>query len=179
MEFTKTIETERLILRKCTLDDVNDIFDYMRREKVAKYLSWKPHKSIAETKDFLNNIVLPNYEEESYRWYIELKEESKIIGHIRVTSFNKAKKFADLGWAISDDYWGKGIMPEAGRAVLEYLKEIGFVRIEARHKVENINSGKVMQKIGMKFEGVLRKSGLCNNGDLVDSAVYSYIKDQD
>jgi len=180
MDFTKTFETDRLILRKGTINDINDIFNnYASRDKVTEYLSWQSHKSIDDTKSYLTNVVLPNYENESYCWYIELKQLHKVIGNVSVVKLNKDKKSAELGWVLSDDYWGQGIMPEAAGVVLEYLKSLGFVRIEAKHNVANAKSGRVMQKIGMKFEGVLRKAGMDNKGNLVDSAVYSYINGED
>lgn len=180
MSFTKTFETDRLILRKGTLEDAFDIYNsYASREKVTEFLSWQAHKSINETIEYLTNIVLPNYGTEFYSWYIELKETNKVIGNISVVRIDKDKKSAELGWVLSDDYWGQGIMPEAGKIVLDYLKTCGFVRIHARHNVANAKSGRVMQKIGMKFEGVLRKAGVDNKGNLIDSAVYSYINGED
>lgn len=180
MEYTKIFETERLILRKGKLQDAEDIFyNYASRDKVTEFLSWQSHKSIEDTISYLTNVVLPNYENESYCWYIELKETHKIIGNISVVKLSKEKKCVELGGVLSDDYWGKGIMPEAASVVLEYLKELGFVRIASRHNVKNAKSGRVMQKIGMKFEGVLRKAGVDNKGNLVDSAVYSFVVGED
>ena len=180
MDYTKTFETDRLILRKGNLEDCEDIFNnYTSKDKVTEFLSWQTHKSIEDTITYLKNVVLPEYEKEFYCWYIELKETHKVIGNVSVVNLNKDKKYAELGWVLSDDYWGQGIMPEAAKVVLEYLKSLGFVRIEAKHKVENAKSGKVMQKIGMKYEGILRKANLDNKGNLCDVAVYSYINGED
>ena len=178
MEFSKTFETDRLILRKCTIDDAGDIFyNYASRDKVTEYLSWCTHKTLEDTKSYLQNVVLPDYEKETYSWFVALKDNNKIIGNISVVKYNKELKYAELGWVLSDDYWGQGLMPEAAKVVLEYIKSLGFVRIDARHNVENPKSGRVMQKIGMQFEGVLRKAAFNNKGELVDMAVYSYIND--
>lgn len=180
MEFTKKFETERLILRKGTLEDADDIYNsYASREKVTEFLSWQAHKSIDDTIGYLKNVVLPDYEKESYCWFIELKETGKVIGNISVVNLNKDKRQVELGWVLSDDYWGRGLMPECAKIMLEYLKQLGFVRIEAKHNVANQKSGRVMQKIGMKFEGVLRKASFNNKGELVDSSVYSYINGED
>jgi len=180
MDYTKTFETDRLILRKGSIDDANCIFNsYASRDKVTEFLSWQSHKSISDTIDYLNNVVLPAYNDEFYCWYIELKQTHQVVGNISVVKLNKEKQLAELGWVLSDDYWGQGLMPEAAKVVLDYLKKLGFVRIEARHNVKNAKSGRVMQKIGMKFEGVLRKAGIDNKGNLVDSAVYSFINGED
>lgn len=178
MEFSKTIETERLILRKITFDDAADIFNnYASRDKVTEFLSWQSHKSINDTISYLNNVVLPAYNDEIYRWAIEFKQDGKMIGCIDIVKFDKKVKMAELGYVLSDDYWGLGIMPEAGNAVIEYLKELGFKRIQAIHHMDNPKSGRVMQKLGMQFEGVLRKSHLNNKGEIIDVAMYSLIID--
>ena len=177
---TKTFETERLILRKAALLDAEDIFyNYASRDKVTEFLSWQSHKTLDDTTSYLTNVVLPDYEKEAYCWFIEHKELRKVIGNISVVNIDIDKKYAELGWVLSDDYWGQGLMPEAAIVVLNYLKELGFVRIEAKHKIENAKSGRVMQKIGMQFEGILRKAGLDNKGNLCDLAVYSYINGED
>lgn len=180
MEYTKTFETDRLILRKATIDDAEDIFNnYAGRDKVTEFLSWQTHKSVETTKEYLEKAMLPRYNKENYCWYLVLKETNQVIGCIDVNKFDKNKKQAELGWVLSDDYWGKGLMPEAGKVVLEYLKSLGFIRICARHNVANLKSGRVMQKLGMKFEGILRKSDLDNKGNLIDMAYYSYINGED
>ncbi len=180
MEYTKIFETDRVILRKATLSDTNHIFEnYASREKVTEFLSWLPHKSSQDTIDYLNNVVLPDYKKQSYMWFIELKDNNQVIGNISVVNMNLEKKMAELGWVLSDDYWGRGIMPEVAKVILDYLKQEGFVRIEARHNVKNSKSGRVMQKIGIKYEGVLRKSSYNNKSELVDIAVYSFINGED
>lgn len=178
MEFTKTFETDRFILRKCTIEDAEDIFYYYAsRDKVTEYLSWQTHKSVEDTKLYLENVVLPDYDKETYGWFIELKSINKVVGNISIVKFDKEKKQAELGWVLSNDFWGQGIMPEAAAIILDYVKSLGFVRIEARHNIENPKSGRVMQKIGMQFEGILRKQGLSNKNELVDMAIYSYINE--
>ena len=83
---------------------------------------------------------------------------------------------AELGWCIGKAWWGRGIMPEAGAAVIAYLfDEVGLNRVAARHDVRNPKSGRVMQKLGMTQEGVLRQAGHCNAGT-GDIAVYSILK---
>lgn len=174
---TKKIETERLILRRFELSDAKEMFDnYTSHEKVTAYLTWKPHKSVEDTKKYLTEVVLPAYQKlDCYRWAIVLKENGQVIGVIDASlSVDKNKK-AQLGWVIGDKYWGRGIMPEAGKAVLQYLFNIGYERIEAIHFVDNKKSGRVMQKIGMKHEGTLRKFHIDANGKLIDCEMYSII----
>ena len=86
-----------------------------------------------------------------------------------------AVRWAELGWVLGRAWWGRGIMPEAARRVLDLLfDEAGFERVTAKHDTENPKSGRVMQKIGMTYEGTLRRSHLNNRG-IVDVAVYSLL----
>ncbi len=177
MDKSKWFETDRLILRKFEADDAEQIFNnYSSKDTVTKYLSWKTHKSVEDAKSFLNGFVLPAYEnEDTYRWAIVLKETNEVVGSIDVVRMDKPKKKVELGWVLDDTHWGKGIMPEAGKIVLDYLVEEGFERIQAFHNIENGKSGRVMEKIGMQFEGVLRKFTTNNDGELIDVKMYAYV----
>lgn len=172
---TQTIETERLILRKFKLSDAQNMFDnYAGREKVTEYVCWSYYKNVEGTKDYLENFVLPEYNKEStYRWAIVWKENNEVIGCIDVCDSNERKRCAELGWVLGDDYWGRGIMPEAGRSVLKYLFSVGYERIQATHHPKNPKSGRVMEKIGMQFEGILKKHSMFKNNQLVDCCMWA------
>lgn len=174
---TQTIETERLILRRFKLSDAQNMFDnYTSRDIVTEYLTWYPHKSVKDTKEYLTNIVLPEYDKPStYRWAIVWKENNQVIGCIDVVNSNDDKRRAELGWVISDDYWGKGIMPEAAREVLKHLFSVGYVRVEAIHDVANPKSGRVMAKIGMEHEGLLKKYNPNRDNVLRDCDMWAII----
>ena len=175
---TQTIETERLILRRFQNDDEKQMFkNYTSSEKVTEFLTWRAHKQESDTKAYLENIVLPEYEKETtYRWAVVLKEIGEVIGCIDVVEQNDRKKCAELGWVIGENFWGKGIMPEAGKVVLETLFNVGYIRIQAIHHHANLKSGRVMQKLGMAHEGCLAKCNLDKDGNLVDCDIYAIIK---
>ncbi len=172
---TRVLNTKRLVLRPFKLEDADDMFkNYTSHEKVTKFLTWNAHKTIDDTKKYLQEMVLPKYENLStYRWAIVLKSTNEVIGCIDVCDINEKNFRAELGWCLGDDFWGRGIMPEAAREVIKYLFSVGFKRIQAQHKHENTKSGRVMQKVGMKFEGVLRKYHLDNTSNLVDTDLYA------
>ena len=116
--------------------------------------------------------------ENFYNWAIYLKAENKVIGNISVVDLYEEAEYATLGWCMGRFWWGKGIMPEAATAVLKYLfTECNFNRIDAEHDVANPKSGRVMQKIGMTFEGIKRQGGRNNQG-IVDLKVYSILKNE-
>ena len=176
--YTETIETNRLILRKFKLSDSKCIFsNYANDDEVTKYLTWNTYKSEGDAIAYLTNFVLPDYENEyTYRWAVVLKQTNEVIGCIDVVDKNLKTKCAELGYVLGRAYWNKGLMTEAGKPVIDYLFSEGFERIQALHHVENVASGKVMQKLGMSYEGTLRKFAKNNKGELVDTAIYSVIK---
>ncbi len=177
---TKTFETERLILRKFKKSDAKDIFNnYSSKANVTKYLTWKPHKTLDDAKNYLLNFALASYDDpDTYRWAIVLKETNEVVGCIDVVRMIKERRKVELGWVLDDMLWGRGLMPEAAKVVLEYLIKEGFARIEGHHHIENEKSGRVMQKIGMQFEGILKKYSLDNDGKLVDMKMYAYVAEE-
>ena len=170
---TKTIETERLLLRKFTIEDAPAMYqNWASDPEVTKYLTWQPHRSIEDTRAILSEWVKEYDKADYYQWAIELKGVGP-IGSIAVVGIRDNTLEAELGYCIGRAYWGKGIMPEAVKAVIDFLfDEIHFRRITAKHDIENPNSGRVMAKAGMTCDGILYGGG-CNNRGIVDIVCYS------
>lgn len=144
---TQEIKTERLLLRKINESDCYDMYKFTVKEDVAKYVSWTPHKSIDETKALCKMWEDEYIKDDKYNWAIVYN--NAVIGTITVVKLVGSSAF--LGWQIDSAYWNRGIMTEAATAVRNYL--FGKVQadyIYASHITENIGSGRVMQKIGMK-----------------------------
>jgi len=175
---TQTIETERLILRKFRLSDARNVFDnYASKDKVTEYMVWRSHRDIDETIGYLRDYVLPEYAKpNAYHWAIVLKETGEVIGSIDVCKSNEERMRAELGWVLDDTYWGREIMPEAAKSVLEYLFSVGYERVQATHNIANAKSGRVMEKIGMQCEGILKKYGMNNENVLVDCKMWAITK---
>ena len=175
-DYSKLIETDRLILRKFKLSDYKDVFtEYASHDIVTKFLTWKPHKSMEDTIEYLQKCVLPKYEESYvYRWAIVLKETNMVIGCIDVVKMDLSSSMCEIGCVIGEKYWGKGIMTEAGKIVLDYLLKEGFKRIQSYAHVDNIASSKMLQKVGLKIEGILSKFAKDRDGKLVDVIMHSY-----
>jgi len=155
---TPQLETERLILRKLTPQDERDVFEYASDDEVTKYVTWETHKTIDDTRNFIS-FTLERYErDEAGEWGIVLKENSKLIGTIGIPGYSIKDRRAEIGYVLSRKYWGQGIMPEALRQVLKFaFEEMGLNRIECYHALGNEKSGRVMQKVGMSFEGIARE----------------------
>ena len=174
---TVRLETERLILRRFTIEDAESIFNnWASDDEVTKFLTWPTYKSVEDGKWFIN-FCLDNYSDLSfYNWAIELKETHELIGNISVVKVFEDTNSAELGWDAGRKYWGNGYIPEAANKIVDVLfDEVDVDCIFALHDVNNPNSGRVMQKIGMKYEGVIRHCNKNNQG-IVDCARYSIIK---
>ena len=175
---TKRMETDRLILRKYVIEDAEDMYNNWASDpEVTKFLTWPTHPSVDITRMLLQDWI-PKYEDGGYfNWVIELKENGRAIGNISVVRLKEEIEAAEIGYCMSRAYWGQGIMPEALRAVMDFLfDEVGLNRVAAYHDANNPKSGRVMDKAGMKFEGVLRQARR-NNLGICDEVWYAAIKE--
>ena len=163
---TQRLETERLILRPFVLADAEDMFkNWASDPEVTKFLTWPTHKSVEISKMVLNDWIPQYADGGNFNWAMESKESGQVIGNISVVKLREDTAAADMGYCMSRAHWGKGLMPEALRAVMDYLfGTVGLNRIAAAHDVNNPKSGRVMEKAGMKLDGVLRQAGKNNTG---------------
>lgn len=176
---TVTLETERLILRKFTKDDAEAVFrNWASDDEVTKYLTWPTHKSVENSTGYID-FCLGTYEaDNSYQWGIVLKETGELFGNISAVKVEEEIDAVELGYVSGRRFWGHGYMPEAVKAVIAFFfEEVGANRIYAEHDINNPNSGKVMRKAGMKYEGTLRQAGRNNQG-IVDCAINSIIRSE-
>jgi len=182
MENTGTIiiETNRLLLRPFINEDYENMFyNWANDSEVTKYLSWKAHKSTLETKALVEMWVKEYANLNFYQWVIELKDTKEIIGTISIVKENNKVFEKELGYCIGKKYWNNGYVTEAGLAVLDHLfNTINCNRIVASFNIANPASGKVMQKLGMTYEGTLRQSDLNNDGELIDMVQYAILKEE-
>ncbi len=150
-----TLETERLRLRPMRVGDCFDMFEYARRADVTEYLTWSPHRDIEYTKSYLAYIAGHYRLGDFYDWALEYKPEGKMIGTCGFTRFDFAHDCGEVGYVINPAYRGRGLAPEAVRCVLGFgFERLGLHRIESRYIVGNEASRRVMEKVGMCFEGI-------------------------
>ena len=123
-----TIETNRLILRKLQYSDQDDIYAYANNPNVAKHVLWDAHKDKFDTIEFLDIILEAYSDNRAAPWGIELKENRKIIGTVGFVSFDSEIMEAEIGYALSEDYWNRGIISEAIKEVLRF----GFEQLMLR-----------------------------------------------
>lgn len=174
---TKTIETDRLLLRKFCLSDAGAAYkNWTSDEKVTEFLRWPTHTEIAVTESVIKDWVTESNNPDFYQWAIVLKEIDEPVGVIGVVDRNESLNILHIGYCIGSKWWHQGIASEAFLAILPYLfEEVGANRIESQHDPNNPHSGDVMKKCGLKYEGTLRQADFSNKG-IVDACMYSILK---
>ena len=175
---TKTIETERLILRRFEITDADAMYhNWANDSEVTKYLTWPPHDSTDVSREICKTWINEYDKENYYQWAIGLKERNgEAIGSISVVHSRDDIEMVHIGYCIGRAWWHQGIMTEALNAVIDFFfDEVKVNRIESRHDPNNPNSGKVMQKCGMKYEGTMRSADRNNQG-ICDTCLYGVLR---
>lgn len=174
---TISIETNRLRLRKFRLDDAEAAFqNWTSDELVTEFLRWPTHENKEVTKEIITSWVDGYSSNNFYQWAIVLKDgEDKPIGGISVVDQNEELNIMHIGYCIGSKWWNQGITSEAFAGIIPFLfEEVKANRIESQHDPLNPNSGKVMMKCGLQYEGTLRQADISNKG-VVDAAMYSIL----
>ncbi len=176
---TIRLETDRLILRQFKIEDAENVFNnWASDDEVTKYLTWPTHSSVEMSRSYMEFCINGYNEKNVYQWGMEMKNSHELIGNISVVKIIDEIDSVELGWVIGRKWWGNGYTAEAAERLLEFFfTEVSVNRICAGHDIDNPNSGRVMQKIGMKYEGTLRQSGKNNQG-IVDMANYSVLREE-
>lgn len=176
---TKKLETKRLILRKFKTEDAEDMFkNWASDPEVTRFLTWPAHQDISVTRALLADWISQYAESSCYNWAIELRETGEVIGNISAVKIHEEVEAADLGYCMGRAWWGKGIMPEAVEAILAFFfQKVGMNRVAACHDTRNPKSGRVMEKAGMKTEGIWRAAGRNNQG-ICDAVWHSILKSE-
>lgn len=176
MIYMPELRTPRLRLRKMSMRDAQDIYRYSRDPEVARHVLWDAHRSIGDSRAYLRYMLRRYRGHEPASWGIELLETGHIIGTIGFMWVQEDNAAAEVGYSLSHEYWGRGFMTEALRAVIQYgFDHMSLNRIEAQHETTNPASGAVMRKCHMQHEGTLR-SRLYNKGRFVDVELYAILK---
>lgn len=176
---TQTLETERLILRKTLPGDAEPMFrNWANDPRVTKFLTWEPYESVEQLQSSYHQYLLDNADNpEFYDWKIVLKSLNEPIGAIGVVDKHDDIEEAIIGYCLGFQWWRQGIMSEAFAAVIRFLfEEVGFNRIASHHDVRNPNSGGVMKKCGLQFEGTFRQAGRNIQG-ICDISQYAILRE--
>ena len=146
------LKTERLILRPWRQEDLDDFYEYASVDGVGQMAGWLPHDSKETTQMILDSFI-------THKKTFALELNGKVIGSLGIECY-KEEEFPELdklkgrsiGYVLSKDHWGKGLMPEAVKAVQKYLfEEAGLDFLLVSHYIWNGQSRRVIQKNGFRL----------------------------
>ena len=169
----RNIETDRLVLRPWTKEDLDDFHAYARDKRVGPAAGWSPCADMIESRGMLEGLI-----ENERAWAITLRENRRAIGHVKLSPDTNRGRFRAMyiSYALSPDCWGNGYMAEAARAVIDYAFEhLEIEMISAFHYPENLRSRRVLEKCGFECEGI---AGMARrtDGSLSDMVCWSLMK---
>lgn len=180
MEHLGTVEltSPRLVLRRFTLADADAMYrNWANDDEVTRYLTWPSHNSLKVSQKIIDLWVDSYKEATTYTWAICLKSQpDQPIGSIALGNCDDRLEAMEIGYALGKAWWRQGYMSEAFECVRQFaFKDIGLNRLVGHHVVDNPNSGLVMKKCGMQYEGRIREAGFDNQGQRVDLLQYSLL----
>lgn len=173
-----TLTTDRLVLRAFVPTDAPSLFIAAGNPNITRYTYWDYHQSIETSQFFINDYVRNKYlQAEPDPFAICWREQpDTVIGAIGAHWAARTSLCMEMGYWIAEPYWGQGIIPEAARVVLPWLfANYTLERVQAHCMAENVGSAKVMEKIGMKYEGTFRL-GLFHRGRFWDLQWYAVLR---
>ena len=155
-----TLPTERLVLRPLVDGDAGDVYQYACNPRVARFTLWEPHESQLESLEFIQGYAMSNYAHGVPDPFgITLRGDGKEVGTVGCFWVSREHRCMELGYALDEPMWGQGIATEASRGVLDYVfSHFEVERVQARCKKENVASARIMEKLGMRYEGTLRSA---------------------
>lgn len=169
-----TINLGDIILRDLSLSDADRYYEIMSDPEVVQYFSDEDIPN--SVSDAINEIKFWGglfYHKQSVFWGIASAHDNKLIGSIGYNSWNFHNRRAEISYDLSKEHWRKGIMTKALKNALAFgFKEMGLIRIEARTMIENKPSQAILDKIGFKYEGMLRSYRVIRNQP-VDVMLYA------
>ena len=148
------LTTERLVLRPWRMSDLEDFYEYARVDGVGQMAGWTPHRSLDESRRILDLFI-------QKKKTFALEHQGKVIGSLGIETYDEArypeleiveKRGREIGYVLSKDYWGRGLMPEAVRAVIRWLfDEVKLDFIIVGHFTRNDRSRRVIEKCGFRY----------------------------
>ncbi len=168
------LETGRLINRPWKNEDLNDFYEYASVNGVGLMAGWRPHESKEESQEILNLFI-----EHKITFALELKENKKVIGSIGLERIAielgepyTSLRGREIGYVLSKEYWGQGLMPEAVKSVVEYCyKELNCDFLQCSHALGNEQSKRVVEKVGFQYVQDCERTA--RNGIIHKSKVYT------
>ncbi len=176
---TTEIETDRLVLRRFVEGDIKQVyFNFGGDPLVNRYISFSPCSTITGARAFiLDHLKIYDINADFYSWAITL--EGQIIGYISLFDVDVDSESAELGYSIGSRWWGQGYATEAAEAVLDFaFLTVRMHRVQATYHPDNIASKRVLEKVGMRFEGIQREAQRNSDGTYSDLCMCSVLSSE-
>ena len=173
----KPIETERLILNKWTLSDadIEGLYAFASNPNVGPNAGWKPHADLAESRKIIENVFLPYHV-----WSIREKATGRVVGNIGLEPDRRREDVnsMEVGYSLAEDCWGRGYAAEAAWPVIEYaFEEKGAAAINVGHFHDNMQSKRVIEKLGFCYIETLENAYTLYTGDVKHEVLYRMTRD--
>ena len=170
------LRTARLRLRAFAPGDEDAVHRYAADPEVCRFVTWGPN-STEDTRAFVAEAVRSAAqagERGAWTWAVVL--EGELVGTAGLTVTSRENARGELGYVLRRDRWGGGVTTEAAAAVLGFaFGPAGLARVEATCRPENTGSRRVLEKIGMRREGLLR-SHVVVRGERCDSLLFAAVR---
>lgn len=172
----QTLETARLTLRSWRESDLDDFHTYAKNPNIGPNAGWSPHPDKAHTL-----AILRSFMERDNVWAIVDRTSHTVIGSLGLHEDEKRRngKARSIGYVLAEEYWGRGLMAEAVKRVLQHaFEDLGLEIVSVYHYPFNLRSQRVIQKCGFRYEGTLRRSSAIYDGSVYDDICYSITKEE-
>ncbi len=171
------LESNRLLLKRITLEDSHSIFSIYSDIEAMKYMQRNAIKIIAEADNLINRWNASYQESNAFRWGVFLKNKpNKLIGTVALHYWNKGSNSIELGADLIKEEWGKGYAKEFTSLIIEYaFNVLNINRLELRCDPRNLASVKIAEKFAFTYEGTLREYVFVEGKGYLDESVYSLL----
>jgi [ribosomal protein S5]-alanine N-acetyltransferase len=172
------LETPRLRLRRLSMDDLDDVYAYTCDPEVAQHIRRPAHANRAEAEAYLAGIVEKHRRGQVAPWGIEHRGDGRVIGTCGFFYWEPLDSRAEIYYALARPSWGQGYMTEAAQAVVAFgFERMVLERLSISCWAENLASARVIEKLGCRFEGLLRHYIYCK-GAFRDCRMYSLLREE-
>lgn len=170
------LESSRLILRKVRAGDLQAVHAYASNPAVTEHLVWEPHRTLEDTRRYVSEILRRYRDGELAPWAIELRAGGEMIGTCGFVTWYRHDARAEIAYVLAQPYWNRGYATEAVRAAIDFgFASMELNRIEGRCMVENVASARVLEKLGMRYEGAMRQQ-IRAKGRFRDVRLYAILR---
>lgn len=172
------LANEKLFLREFMPHDWIDVHKYASQEIVCRYQTWGPNTE-EDSKEFIQDALDEARQTPRERYVFAIIYQETLIGSVEIMIRDFTNKVGEIGYIVNPDYWGKGVATQSAKLVITFgFDTLKLHRIYATCDPRNIGSSKVLEKVGMAKEGILRENMLMKDGIWRDSFLYSVLKQE-